>query len=562
MRKILLLFVTFATMFLLVACNKTKTHASVEFKNVQRFEDSISFDLYLTDPNEEIDEDVKIYISIRQRGQSTDTDSQNVERKDLDNDNKFNFKKLNADKYYTIKVTTTIDNKTVTLGQEEYKTDSEAGKNEIDILTEEDFLKIKDNPGATYYLKEDLDFTGFVDQINGKPKSGEVEAIPAGYITTFSGTFHGNGKTISNYVLNKGSSHFGLFGTLSNDARVENLNTDNMEIDIQTTGSTRQAGLLFGRALNNNIVVDNINITNSNLKITLDSTSSNNHNIGLLGGRSTAQISNIYIDENTKLEVNAKRIGEPRIGGLLGQVNDKNATVKNVEVNGSIVVNVDQDEEKDSNNEFPKKGLSGTPINLLVGGVIGHAWQLTTENIVSRTDININQLDFVIDKVAEDHKEKTKNLNIVVRVGGLFGIFGNTKISDAIYDGNINIANITLIDRNETEDDPKAKPPYIYKTTIMAGAVASSAELDDTDYNNVLRIGGSITIADQDDATIIFGNLFGQVRNSYFTYNADNRFGILGDISPEVINEDIRKFTNMNELFEEDSWVYKTYNKN
>lgn len=556
MRKTLLLFVTIATMFLLVACNKNKTHASVELKNVQRFEDSITFDLHLTDPNEEIGEDVDLVMAIRQRGQSSDANSQKVEKKELENDNKFSFKKLNADKFYTIKVTTTINNKTVELFQGEYKTDSEAGKNEIDINTVEDFLLIKENPGATYYLKADLDFEGYEDQINGKSKTGDTPAIPASYITTFDGIFYGGNFTISNYVLNKGSSHFGLFGTLSNDAKVIDLTIDNMSIDISTTGSTRQAGLLFGRALNNNIIIDNINILNSSLSITLDSTSSNNHNIGLLGGRSTAQISNIYIDENTKLTVDAKRIGEPRIGGLIGQVNDKNASIKNIEVNGEIEVNVDQ---VDGDN---KKGLSGSRINMLIGGVIGHAWQLSMENIVSRTKVNVNKLDFVIDKVEDQEgKIKTEELFLSIRVGGLFGALGNTRLSNAVYEGDINIAAITIEDKNFNAEDPKAKVPYKYIPYIFAGSIASEGELASPDYNNVLRINGLITISEQEDVKVLVGNLFGQIKNPAFKYNEKNRFGILGDIAPEVLEEQIKIFTDLKELFDEDSWVYKTYNK-
>lgn len=107
------------------------------------------------------------------------------------------------------------------------------------LRTPSDFSKLKNYSNKTVYLDADIDFA--------ETRSTFPE------LTSFSGTFLGNGHTIRNLhktvKLGKNSAPCGLFGLLTEAARIENLTLENVTYDITLAwNETFSVGLLAGTA--------------------------------------------------------------------------------------------------------------------------------------------------------------------------------------------------------------------------------------------------------------------------------------------------------------------------
>ena len=159
------------------------------------------------------------------------------------------------------------------------------------------FKGMTETTGKFYQLSRDLDFT-------------DIEFTP---ITTFAGTFDGNGMTISNITLNITDGNGGIFA--ENNGTIKNLTVE--ESEVTKTGSLENnggIGILVG--INNKELI-NCHITNSKLNATPTSTGTDT-GIGLLCGKNTSQSS--FISECTVTSGNITMEGSTtsNIGGLVG----------------------------------------------------------------------------------------------------------------------------------------------------------------------------------------------------------------------------------------------------
>ena len=159
------------------------------------------------------------------------------------------------------------------------------------------FMGMTETTGKLYQLSRDLDFT-------------DIEITP---ITTFDGTFDGNGKTISNITLNITDGNGGIFA--ENNGTIKNLTVE--ESEVTKTGSLENnggIGILVGI---NNKELSNCHITNSTLNATPTSTGTDT-GIGLLCGKNTSK--NSFISECTVTSGNITMEGSTtsNIGGLVG----------------------------------------------------------------------------------------------------------------------------------------------------------------------------------------------------------------------------------------------------
>jgi len=112
---------------------------------------------------------------------------------------------------------------------------------EIAIYTLQDLDAVRNDLTADYILMNDLDFydDSSYDQTDpdwATKKASWVSGegwIPVGNITTsFSGTFDGNGYTISNLYINRSTeTYIGLFGVLSSQGLLHNLGVINIDIE-------------------------------------------------------------------------------------------------------------------------------------------------------------------------------------------------------------------------------------------------------------------------------------------------------------------------------------------
>ncbi len=107
---------------------------------------------------------------------------------------------------------------------------------------------------GNFVLTKDLDFSG-------------VEMTP---INNFSGVFDGNGHTISNVTINKGTGNYGgFFGTVNNSTTIKNLKFDTLDLigNWDNGNENQYSGGLIGKVvktLESKFEVDIINITLNN----------------------------------------------------------------------------------------------------------------------------------------------------------------------------------------------------------------------------------------------------------------------------------------------------------
>ena len=99
---------------------------------------------------------------------------------------------------------------------------SSATESHRHIYSPTDLTQVAKNPNATYILMADLDMTG-------------EEWIP---IENFSGSFDGNGKTISNLTVTvtaNGSANMGMFGSIAKAGVVRSLHLQNITLNASET---------------------------------------------------------------------------------------------------------------------------------------------------------------------------------------------------------------------------------------------------------------------------------------------------------------------------------------
>lgn len=116
----------------------------------------------------------------------------------------------------------------------------EAATDTIEIATAEELAAINDNLSGNYVLTADIDLAGAewtpIGAYAPSGESAEEQEIPAAE-TAFTGTFDGQGHTISNLVINQPEAWAqGLFGCIAN-TQVGNFTLENAAVDAQLMGS-------------------------------------------------------------------------------------------------------------------------------------------------------------------------------------------------------------------------------------------------------------------------------------------------------------------------------------
>ena len=110
----------------------------------------------------------------------------------------------------------------------------------IEIATVEELAAINDNLSGSYVLTADIDLSGIewmpIGAYAPSGESEEEQEIPAAD-HAFTGTFDGQGHTISNLTINQPEGWaLGLFGCVAN-ADVGNFTLDNASVDAQLMGA-------------------------------------------------------------------------------------------------------------------------------------------------------------------------------------------------------------------------------------------------------------------------------------------------------------------------------------
>lgn len=551
MKKILSIFVTLLLMVTLVACNNSEVETSAELKivNFENNGTSVTFNLELEDSEDEITGDIRIVISDDKdfERSTTTTKAELIDAEDEDELIDFSFSGLTLNTRYTIEVNSTISEKSVTL---ETRTFTARAPQEINVETVEDFFEISSSRNAKVTLMNDLDFADYADEINEN------------LITTFTGKFNGNGKTIKNYKISSSNINQGLFQQLSTNAEVYDLNIDNMVIDHKgdVTG-TKRIGFLYGNNTTTTAKVRNITITNSKMNLTLNSESITNE-IGFLAGSSVASVEDINIDDSNTINITQKRLGLVKVGGLLGKADNTSTTdinIKNIEVAG--VINYEIAQDKDAGLRTTTNSRSSLQVDL--GGLIGRASNIVATNIIVGTTINVLESELFLIDVASDRTVKDNgNVSINFNVAGLYASSANVTLVEVVNDGKINVEKINFDTEVTKEDFEELSYDYFINLNV-AGLLVNTSIYNEKLNNVLLVLNDNLNVVldplvDLNDFTktnFIEGLLFTNGRN--INYNKDtNKFGVLGTTD----NEDVRVFDSLEDLFDEDSWIIKNFN--
>lgn len=137
----------------------------------------------------------------------------------------------------------------------------------------------------------------------------------------FSGTFDGNGKTISNYVVSSATGDDGLFGYVRGTAKNVDYqakwNTASLSFDYSELGSDYTAVV-------KNLTVDHASVT---------TTSSKKATGAVIGSAVYATISNISVKNSTV-------VGEKGVGGVIGNIDGSFIEVCSTDNNTSVTARV------------------------------------------------------------------------------------------------------------------------------------------------------------------------------------------------------------------------------
>lgn len=272
---------------------------------------------------------------------------------------------------------------------------------EISITTENDLLDlIKAPTDASYKLENNVHITqSFVDAYKNY-----------GVSKSFSGTFDGNGYTITNLHFTSNNGFYGLFPYAKN-AKIKNLKIEGFtfEFDEDFAGDVYAGGLVgYGE----NVIFENCEIilTKNNAESDVDGieiTRNSNISLGGLAGKlngnardekNLSNVTNCLVDGDLSLTQSGDYL--VNLGGIVGSNENSfiSHTIMKGDVSfsgngtllktiGGIAGNVAGDGSKIRNACFDGKAStkveSGTTANTLTGNIIG-----SKEEIISDTNFN------------------------------------------------------------------------------------------------------------------------------------------------------------------------------
>lgn len=441
MRKYFGIIFTILLAFILVACGGNKLTIEATFVNVEPALTSVSFDLEIDDPNNELGEMLTIRVFRPDGSLFTEYNHDN-----LSNLSDFSVGNLLQDTTYTIKVYVISERRLVSIGELEFKTLSSAT---VEITTPEQFLTMGTNRSGNYVLMNDLDFEGI--------------AFNTPFSSAFSGTFDGQGYTIKNVNFEKITTYTGLFGYISSGT-VKNLVLENITIGseanpLNMTTSSR-VGIIAGYVSASVAEIKNIEIKDSSIYYTSSSTVQ--AYVGGAVGELRAKMTEVSLD-NVSVYLKSTSYGRIRVGGAVGFLTEDG-------IMREVQSHVDVQFEMAGNN------IKDRDIQINVGGLIGQHNASTNnrslENVYAKGDIDVS-LDY---GTAAGATQKTYS----VYVGGIAGI-AYSNVLNAFYDGSISVTH-----------EKNANEANILKTYFVGGIFGFYGS--NRTINQTMRLGNGNTI--------------------------------------------------------------------
>jgi len=380
-------------------------------------------------------------------------------------------------------------------GEYEYKTIGFEFYNAISNIA--DWIKINNDRSQNYRLYNDIDFAYYPMEAvyigNGKSPVAHYPSEWATYAYNFTGTFDGNGKTISNLDLRE---YGGLFESLYGGT-VKNLTIKNADIsalDPENPVSLRRAVI---RTMGKDSVVENVHVlgvtitgtevsgglvgmmhagrnTIVNCSVhdaTITTTSKNNGNTQYIGGIAgigsgevIISITNSYVDGLHIVAKDASDVGG--IGGIVGRVS-AGCTLENLYVvdssiesffqyTGGVVgsiINQTYSNGYTLRNVYIDADISS--VSDIMGGLVGYSQP-------------VNQADKVNALFLGNVSMKNEEFNYVSRYIGYL-----SSTTNLVRDGLYTYKEASYVNgrlNNEDRDDSDTrnnKDPYVYLTREM-----------------------------------------------------------------------------------------------
>jgi len=258
----------------------------------------------------------------------------------------------------------------------------------INIYTIEDLNSIRNNLSENYVLMNDLDFdniSSYSDPSNMSLYTTGEGWVPIGTSTSgseFSGSFDGNGHTISNLFISTSatSMHIGLFGYTSTSSSIFDIGLLNASVTAQNSDNV---GILSGR--NSGVIYDSYStgFVNGNTYVgglvggnpgSIDNSystgtvSGSGDNIGGLVGYNDGTVSNSYSTSSVD--------GSNNIGGLVGgnrKSIDNSYSTGTVSGSGDNVGGLAGYNVEFIDNSYSTGTVSGGGVN--TGGLVGGNWE-------------------------------------------------------------------------------------------------------------------------------------------------------------------------------------------
>lgn len=343
MKKIFYIAIFVLLSFVMISCKEDHKY-SININSVSGLRNAVVVNYAIVDPEAELKSSI-IKAEIRKADSESVFSSRDV-KYNTTSAEEIKFLGLESGVAYTVSFVAGVDGKEVVLTTQSVTTSLEGNTVESPYLikTVDDFTTIlKNDLDGHYKLGADIDFAG--------------KSISPLFTNTtqFTGTFDGDGHTISNFKVGTAETlstvnnkYFGLFGYVGAKGVIKNVKLDNFEFHVKRTSTTTFIALLAGY---NAGTISDVTVTNSSMYVEIDNTSSPNaadssgnltgyYIAGLVGqNRNGASIKNCNVD----LDINVKAKRGAVVGGICA-INSDNSNVEkenvidNCKFNGSIDV--------------------------------------------------------------------------------------------------------------------------------------------------------------------------------------------------------------------------------
>jgi hypothetical protein len=400
MKKIALIVSLIGLSFALASC---QNEASANIKTTFSTEEntlsttSVTINLDIEDTQNEITGNINVRLY---DNQNILVSSQNKTFLSVEEATLLVYTGLLPDVTYKVIVSVTVGRDSVEVGTYTFKTLS---LSTLEIRTAEDFLAMGQNRAGEYVLQNDIDFDG-------------VEFVTP-FTSAFTGSFDGQGFTLSNISITASRLYNGVFGYVSN-GRIQNVVLDNIQIGSEenpiSTSSSTKTGILAGYQTSTLSTFEDITIKNSN--IYLNSSASTYVTVGGVVGEVRGNVFNVTV-ENSKIELTSTSNGNVRLGGAYGYIFESARTYQH-DIDMDVKYRLESATTTRVNRSY----------NISIGGFAGDVDPASVNNgiikdIIHQGMITVDRLDF--NPVALDKATYT------VLVGGLFGNL-NRGIKDVI----------------------------------------------------------------------------------------------------------------------------------